>query len=153
MSPSQEGWKFLLALQSTKRPDNGNTCPRTGKAVGNATPSPRRPQRSETKGGHLPHTRFLPQGLTSRLASGATTRKCVLPARTQPARTSRSSPSRPSRPEFWCAPASRLHCHLIPPRRSHGPATSAPAAWSWAAPPAGAPSRRPPRVSPRPSTH
>lgn len=31
-------FKFSLAVQSTKRPDHGNTCPSTGKAVGNAVP-------------------------------------------------------------------------------------------------------------------
>lgn len=37
--------KFSLARQSTKRPGYGNTCPRTGKTVSNATPwSPRRPR-------------------------------------------------------------------------------------------------------------
>lgn len=106
--------KFSLALQSTKRPDHGNTCPSTGKAVGNASPEPVPAAQPRTAA--IPDPRWA---LTSRRPrQGPTPRPASrrlrgnLSSRPDPlsASRSRSFPPGPRLPDCSrSAPASRLH--------------------------------------------
>ena len=117
MSLSQEVCKFSLVLQSTKRPDHGNTCPSTGKTVGNANPEPT-PAVQPWAAAATPDegwtlTSWLPRAgsHTPDSPPRARTTKSVKPAGTHPPRTplapSQPGPSLPNCPRS--APASRLH--------------------------------------------
>lgn len=138
--------KFSLARQSTKRPGYGNTCPRTGKTVSNATPwSPRRPRslglrRSGGRGWTPALTAAPGRGShTPDPAPRARTWKPVKPAGTHPRHNPRA-PACPTAPGPLRPPAAL--CHLIPARRPRRPAASAPQACAPAAP-GRTPGRRP----------